>query len=251
MILTPARTTSVVEISRVEVDGRPVPVPVTLTSADEGGEGRPGIILFPEIFGINEFILDTACDLARRGFIVATPNLYHRSGTDPMPHEDVRRAMKMALTITPETSEIDTDAAIALLRSHPDVADDRLAVMGYCVGGLLSYAAVARRPGVFRASVVFYANGLMGTSPHRAWHNDLLRELPPADAPVRMFYGGQDDHISTDYVKTVDAQLEAFGVDVETVLYEEAGHGFCNSRLPTFNAGAAQDAWLTAMNFLA
>jgi carboxymethylenebutenolidase len=251
MIRTPVRTTSVVAISRVEVDGRDVPVPVTLTFADEGGSPRPGIVLFPEIFGINKFILDTARDLARRGFIVAIPDLYHRTGTAPLPHQDVRRAMKMALTITPETSEIDTDAAIALLRSHPDVAGDRLAAIGYCVGGLLSYASTARRPGVFRASVVFYANGLMGTSPHPAWRDDLLLDLGPADAPVRMFYGGQDDHISTDYVHTVDGQLQALGVDVETVIYEDAGHGFCNSQLPTFNASAAQDAWLMAMNFLA
>jgi carboxymethylenebutenolidase len=208
-------------------------------------------VLFPEIFGINEFILDTAHALARRGFVVATPDLYHRTNTAPMPHEDVRRAMKMALTITPETSEIDTGAAIAMLRSHPDVADDRLAAMGYCVGGLLSYASVARRPGHFDACVVFYANGLMGPSPHRAWPDDLLLHLGPADVPVRMFYGGKDDHISTDYVRSVDSQLEALGVDVETVLYEDAGHGFCNSHLPTFDAGAAQDAWLTAMNFLA
>jgi len=46
-----------------------------------------------------------------------------------------------------------------------------------------------------------------------------------------MFYGGKDDHIPTDYIRAVDGQLEAFGVDVETILYEEAGHGFCNSRL--------------------
>jgi len=65
----------------------------------------------------------------------------------------------MALTITPETSAIDTDAAIAALRSHPDVDTDRVAAMGYCVGGLLSYVGVSRRPDRFTACVVFYANG--------------------------------------------------------------------------------------------
>jgi len=49
-------------------------VPVTVTSADEGGTERPGVVLFPEIFGINEFILDTAHALARLGYVVATPN---------------------------------------------------------------------------------------------------------------------------------------------------------------------------------
>jgi len=44
--------------------------------------------------------------------------------------------------------------------------------------------------------------------------------------------------------------MEALGVDVETTIYDDAGHGFCNNGLSTFSSRAAQSAWLTAMNFL-
>jgi len=251
MIRTLPNTTSVVEKSRVEGDGREALVPITMTFATgDWGKPRPGIVLFPEIFGISDFILDTAHDLARLGYVVATPDLYHGNNAPSVARGDVRQAMKQALAITPETSAVDTEAAVAMLRAHPEVDNERLAAMGYCIGGLLSYASAARGPAQLRACVIFHANGLMGKSPHPAWRNDLLLELGPTDAPVRMFFGGKDDHISTDYVRTVDSQLEALGVDVETTIYEEAGHGFCNSQLPTFSAGAARDSWRAATNFL-
>jgi len=250
MIRTIPATTSTVKLSRIDVDGREIAVPVTMTYPVERGISRPGIVLFPEIFGINDFILETAHNLARLGYIVATPNLYHRNDVDTVGHDDVRRALKLALTITPESSAIDTDAALAMLTSDPDVAADRIATMGYCVGGMLSYASAAQRPDRVQACLIFYASGLTGPSPHPAWPDDLLLELGSASASVRMFYGAQDDHISTDYVKAVDEQMGQLGVDVITTLFDDAGHGFCNSHLATFNANGARDAWLMAMEFL-
>lgn len=250
MIRTLPATTSTVKLSRIKVDGREILVPVTMTFPAQRGTRRSGIVLFPEIFGINDFILETAHNLARLGYVVATPNLYHRNEVDTVGHDDVRRAMKLALTITPESSAIDTDAALAMLTSDPDVAPDRIATMGYCVGGMLSYASAARLPDRIRACLVFYASGLTGPSPHPAWPDNLLLELGSARAPVRMFYGAQDDHISTKYIKAVDQQMGDLGIDVVTTLYDDAGHGFCNSHLATFNANRAQDAWLKAMEFL-
>jgi carboxymethylenebutenolidase len=234
----------------MEVDGDEISVPITMTVPVQRSERRPGIVLFPEIFGINDFILSTARNLAQLGYTVATPDLYHRSNLAPIGHDNVRQAMKLALTITPESAAIDTDAALAMLAADPDTDPDRIAVMGYCVGGMLSYAGAARRQDRVKACLIFYASGLMGSSPHPAWRDDLLLELGPTNAPVRMFYGGQDDHISVDYVKAVDRQLERFGIDVRTTVYDEAGHGFCNSHLPTFNADAAQSAWHKSMEFL-
>src|SRR5882762_4518335 len=109
MIRTIPATISTVKFSRIEVDGCEVAVPVTMTFPMERGKRRPGIVLFPEIFGINDFILDTAHNLARLGYVVATPDLYHGNNAPSVARGDVRQAMKQALAITPETSAVDTE----------------------------------------------------------------------------------------------------------------------------------------------
>src|SRR5512144_3063210 len=45
-----------------------------------GGEPRPAVLVYMEIFGVNAHIRDVADRLAREGYVALAPDYFHRTG---------------------------------------------------------------------------------------------------------------------------------------------------------------------------
>jgi dienelactone hydrolase len=150
---------------------------------------------------------------------------------------------------------LDAYGALAYLRSRPDVAADRVGLLGWSNGGSAAMAAMSiGAPGIktatpasgFRAALAFYpACGLKG---------QFDNGYQPY-APVRIFMGTADDEVSPQRCGALVEKSRAQGADVEIRLYEGATHGFDDpgrSRQGVkANAAANADAQTRALDFFA
>jgi dienelactone hydrolase len=150
---------------------------------------------------------------------------------------------------------LDAYGALAYLRSRPDVAADRVGLLGWSNGGSAAMATMSiGAPGIkaptpasgFRAALAFYpACGLKGQ------FDNGYRPY----APVRIFMGMADDEVSPRRCGALVEKSRAQGADVEIRLYESATHGFddpVRSRQGVkANATANADAQTRALDFFA
>ncbi|MBE3559731.1 MAG: dienelactone hydrolase family protein [Ktedonobacteraceae bacterium] len=196
---------------------------------------HPGVVLIQEWWGIEPHIRDLAQKLAAEGFVVAVPDLYHgKIATEP------NDAMKMIMLITDNIDRAAREiiGALETVKAMPNVEPKKLGLIGFCVGGLMTYVVASRYPDL-GAAVPFYAGG----------YDPTPEEVAKVNAPVLAFYGRQDSSIPMPQVEKIEKLYKAAGKDYTVRIYD-AGHAFMN---PDHGAGvpqAAADAWPRAVNFL-
>lgn len=207
----------------------------------ESGSG-PGILLLHEIFGVNVYIEDNARRLAELGYVVLAPDLFWRvlpgHRIDVHDEDGVKGGMAAVSQLDAPQAGLDAVAALDVLHAMPEVAGGRTGVLGFCLGGTLSYlVAVHGQPDV---AVVYYGSGIA----------DMLDAAAAIECPMLMHWGGADPFIPREQVDAVVAM--AAGNDrIECHVYEGAGHAFDNHHSAQFhNPDAAAQAWERTAAFL-
>ncbi|OYO32034.1 dienelactone hydrolase family protein [Janthinobacterium sp. PC23-8] len=183
------------------------------------GKG-PGIVLLQEIFGVNEHIRTVAEQYALDGYVVLVPDLFWREGAHiELGYEgaDWQRAVELMQATDNEHVLADITASVAALRARAEV-DGKIASIGYCFGGRLSYQAAAA--GLVDGAIAYYGGGIQNKL-------DLAEEIK---VPLLMHFGANDSHIPADAVKSIAERFDG-REEVEIHVYPQAEHGFnCNYR---------------------
>ncbi len=226
----------------------------TITAGDGGtfsghvalpdGNNGPGVLLFQEIFGVNDFLKAKAADLADLGYVVLCPDVFWRVEPDvALPHDE--GALQQAYGYITKWMEIDEEkrvsdvgAALEHLRALPETAGHQVGVMGYCLGGTLAYIAGC----VFDpdAVVSYYGSGIA----------DQLTMAASLDCPVVFHFGGNDPFIPNEQVDAIRAHL-GDEENVEIHVQHQAGHAFENHLAPQFHdPDAAAASWPITVDFL-
>jgi carboxymethylenebutenolidase len=200
----------------------------------------PGLLVFQEAFGVNAHIRDVVERCAREGFAAAAPELFHRTGPGfEGSYDDFPSVQKHTSALTPEGVVADLRAVYAFVQSVPGVEPARIASLGFCMGGRVSYVAAATLP--VRAAVSFYGGGIAPA------HLDLAARL---QVPLLMFWGGLDRHIPIEQIRSVEDALRSAGKAFVNVFISDADHGFfCDARA-SYNPKAAREAWALTLEFL-
>jgi carboxymethylenebutenolidase len=224
----------------VEVAGQPMRVYVDVPPG--GGGSVPGIVVIMHGPGLDRFVEDRVEDLARQGYAAAAPDLYHRQPTEGLD--------MMARIGRLRDSEItaDADAAIALLKRLPDARVGDLAVLGFCMGGRITYLLAGARPAAWRAAGVFYGGNIM-----KPWGEGLAPFDRTKDiaCPLIGFFGLDDTNPSPADVDAIGAELTRHGRPHEFHRYEGAGHAFLNfTNAERYRPEQARDAWAKMLGFL-
>src|SRR5207244_1701333 len=120
-----------------------------------GAAQAPGIVVIMHGPGLDKFIEDRVDDLARHGYAAAAPDLYHRQP------EDGADMMTRIGRLRDTEILADADATIAHLRALKDTRVTDLAVLGFCMGGRITYLLAGARPAAWRAAGVFYGGNIM------------------------------------------------------------------------------------------
>lgn len=211
---------------------------VALPAAGSG----PGIVLIHEIFGVNDYIRDSAQRLAGLGYVVLAPDFFWR--TQPgleLPNDDagMKAGMAAAQQLDFPAAVGDAITAMGALRALSEVTDHRAGVLGFCLGGSLAYqVAVEGDPDV---AVVYYGSAVPGA----------LEDADRITCPMIMHWGGADPFIPREQVDAVAAMADGHDT-IECHVHEGAGHAFdnhCSERFFVPEASAA--AWELTAAFLA
>jgi carboxymethylenebutenolidase len=197
----------------------------------------PGLLLFQEIFGVNEHIRAVAEQYALDGFVVLAPDVFWRQAPRvELGYEgaDRARAIDLMKAYAGPDALADIAAGVAALRSRPEV-DGKIGSFGYCLGGRLAYLAAATTD--IDAAVPFYGGGI---------HTQLDRAAA-IRCPMQFHYAEIDDNIPLSAVDSVRQALPAAEVHV----YPGAHHGFNCWARASYHAPSAALAHGRALSFLA
>jgi carboxymethylenebutenolidase len=196
---------------------------------------HPGLVLIQEWWGIEPHIRDLAQRFAAEGFVVAVPDLYHGKVVTE-PNEAQKMIMMLTQNMDRATKEI--IGALETVKAMPNVEPKKLGLIGFCVGGLLTYV-VASRYADLGAAVAFYGAG----------YDPTPEDVAKVNAPVLAIYGSHDNSIPMTQIEKVSRMYKEAGKDYTLKVYN-AGHAFMNPSHGMGNEQAAADAWKLAVNFL-
>ena len=225
-------------------DASMITFPVNGRSADgylatpDGGSG-PGLLVIQEWWGLVPQIKATCDRLADEGFTALAPDLYHGEIAE---HTEMDKAGELMNTLPPDRAAADMSAAIDHLLASDAVAGDRVGVIGFCMGGLLTLMISAAEGDRVAAATPFYGAPLGEGEPD--WSG--------LTAKVQGHFAENDDFFPPDAVKDLESRLRAMGKDVAFTVYPGTGHAFANEEnaLGTHDADAAAEAWAGAVAFL-
>jgi carboxymethylenebutenolidase len=207
-------------------------------SLPRGGKG-PGIVLLQEIFGVNEHIRSVADQYAADGYVVLAPDLFWRSGHHielGYEGDDWTSAVGFMQAVDLDQTRSDIAHAVAILQAQPGVGA-KIAAIGYCFGGLLSYLTAL--DGVVDAAVAYYGGGIQN---HLATGNKLK-------VPLLMHFGANDSHITAAAVQQIAEQFDD-NSNVEIHVYPDAEHGFNCAHRASYKQSAAAQARGNTLIFL-
>ena len=204
----------------------------------------PGILLFQEIFGINDNMRGLADRLAREGYVVLVPDMFWRiePGFERKDESSMEECMAMVGKLDWDAVPDDISAAHQHLLSLPECSGS-VGAVGFCLGGTLTFLAAAKSrvdgAGI-DAAVSYYGSG----------NNGLLPMLDDVECPVLFHYGDRDPFIPTGDIDAVEQAIAGRpGMRIERY---DAGHAFSNWDAPSmYDEAAAEAAWMTTQQFLA
>ena len=233
-----------VVVERITLRG-PDGTPVEAIHARPEGLPRAGIALHPDIMGVRPLFDDLCRRLATNGFAVCCPEPFARAPEEIRATADPAERMAHVQHLDDALQIGDLEAAADYVVVHDDVA--RVAVMGFCMGGM--YALKAAASGRFDRAVAFYGMLRVPTD----WRGPRLAEpleTAAAVCPTLAVLGAVDPFTPPDDV----AALRAAWVDrpdCEVVVYPDADHGFVHApERPAHRAADAADAWARALDFV-
>jgi carboxymethylenebutenolidase len=199
------------------------------------------VVVLHEVFGVNADIRETCADLAAHGFIAVAPDLFWRQqqGTDlsVTSAEDWNKGLALYSAYNRDQGVLDVVATMKTAASLAG-ASGKVAVMGYCLGGLMTFLVAARSP--VDAAVAFHGGDT----------EKYLDEAANVTAPFLMHLAGQDEFIGPSaQAKIKEAFTGMPNVRIES--YAGCHHAFSRHGGAHYDADAAKLANARTLAFLA
>ncbi len=216
-----------------------------LVAAPVDADGLPCVILLHERYGLVRHTEELAARLAREGYVVAAPDLFHdapdlaslHKGESKVASDDPRATAQIA-------------SVRAYLARDPRADTERLAIVGVCQTGRIPLVIDASAP--IRACLVLY-----GAAQDREWERHERFPTPLGEllalgrAPVLGLFGERDHAISLAHVERFRDALERTGRSYDIAFIHGAPHGWLNDTMPgRYRPEQAAAAWAKITAFL-
>ena len=202
----------------------------------------PGVLLWPDIFGLRPSMRQMAKRLAESGYSVLVVNPFYRQMKAPTapkgaatPIPEVRPLMQ-ALTET--THMTDARAFIAWLDKQPSVNKNRrIGTQGYCMGGPIAFRTAAAVPNRVGAVASFHGGGLVTDQP-----NSPHLQASKTKAQFLVAVAENDDQRAPKDKDVLKETFSKVNLAAEIEVYP-AAHGWCPPDSQVYSQQQAEKAW--------
>jgi dienelactone hydrolase len=184
---------------------------------DDAAKGkRPGVLVVHEWWGHNAHAKEQAKRLAKAGYVAFALDMYGKGKVATHPKD--AGAMAAEATKDPAVVAARFNAALAQLKADPRVDPEKLAAVGYCMGG--SIALTMALNGADLDAVSTFHAGLKDVKPGA--------QGTPVKARLLVNNGEADPMVPPEAVEAFKKEAAAAGAQAEVVQYPGAKHGFTN-----------------------
>jgi carboxymethylenebutenolidase len=197
----------------------------------------PGVLVIQEWWGVDDSLKRMADRLADSGFVALAPDLYHGQVAG---HTEMDKAAQLMQALPPDRAGRDMSGAVDYLASHS--AGKGVGVVGFCMGGMLSFLIAANRPDKVKAVVPFYGFP----------QGDAEPDWSKLSAVVSGHMAEHDNFFSPEAAKALEKKLRGMGKDVTLQVHSGTGHAFMgpHNALGTLNEPLAAEIWPQVIAFL-
>jgi carboxymethylenebutenolidase len=208
---------------------------------------HPGVLIWPDIFGLRPAFKDMATRLAQSGYSVLVINPFYRTQKAPTApeHPDFNdpptrdALMKLAGTLSAQTAATDAKAFVGFLDAQAAVdKKKKMGTTGYCMGGPFVMRTASAYPDRIGAGATFHGGGLVTDKPDSP---HLL--IPQMKAHFLIAIAENDDKRQPE---AKDALRDAFAkakLPAEIEVYAGTLHGWCPPDAQVYNQIQAEKAW--------
>ncbi len=199
----------------------------------------PGLVVIQEWWGLDSGTKEMCDRFAAEGFVAFAPDLYHGELAE---HTEMDRAAELMSAMPIERAARDMSAAVDVLAGHEAVTSEAIGVVGFCMGGMLSFVLAAMRPDAVKAMVAFYGYP----------YGDDQPDYAAIEAAIQGHMAEHDDFFGPDGARALEQRLRELGKDVEFTVYAGARHAFMapHNALGTRDDALYAEVWPKTIDFL-
>lgn len=178
-------------------------------------EKRPGVVVFPEWWGLNDYAKSRAKQLAELGYVAFAADLYGDGKVIDTAHPEDAGKMAASLRMNQKTWRGRADAALKQLTGQPNVDASKVAAIGYCLGG--STALQLAYSGADLKAVATF---------HAALPTPTAADAKAIKAKILVCHGAADKFIPEKAISDFKAGLKTAEVPLDFVAYDGVVHSF-------------------------
>ena len=231
------------EVLKYDANGLPMESHLYLDPAKTGK--RPGVLVFPEAFGLSDHTKEKAQRVAELGYVSLANDLFGNGKT--VSSMDEVMGFVGPMMQDPLKTRAYAEAGLKALLARPEVDSTRIASIGYCFGGTVSLELA--RSGAAVKGVAGFHSGLSTTRPEDA---------KKIKGKVLVCIGADDPMIDANARQQFTDEMTAAKVDWQMHLYGGVVHSFTNKHADSagmpeairYSAEADHRSWNSLVAFL-
>jgi carboxymethylenebutenolidase len=200
----------------------------------------PGVLLWPDIFGLRPAMRQMGKRLAESGYAVVVVNPFYRQKKAPVaePGAAIQAVIPFAQALNANTHAIDARAFVTWLDAQAPVAKNRkIGTQGYCMGGPMAFRTAATMPDRVGAVASFHGGGLVRPEP-----DSPHLQAAKSKAQFLIAVAENDDSRAPGEKNVLKETFETAKLASEIEVYP-AAHGWCPPDSQVYNQAEAEKAW--------
>ena len=203
----------------------------------------PGVLVWPDIFGLRPAFRQMAKRLAESGYSVLVVNPFYRAQKAPTAATGaatpIAQLMPLAQGLNETTHMTDAKAFIGWLDQQASVAKNRkIGTQGYCMGGPMAFRTSAAMPDRVGAVGSFHGGGLVTPAP-----NSPHLQASKSKAQFLVAIAANDDSRAPTDKETLKETFAKVNLPAEIEVYTGSAHGWCPPDSGVYNEHLAEKAW--------
>lgn len=211
---------------------------------------HPGVLVWPDIFGLRTAFRQMADRLAQSGYAVLTVNQFYRSTKTPFASASTGMTPAFSAQVGPWRALLtsgattsDARAFVSFIDAQQEVDPRRgIASTGYCMGGPMVMLSAAAVPARVRAGATFHGGGLAT--------DEMLALVPTMRVHWLSAIAANDDARAPNDKVKLRAAFAAAKLPAEIEVYKGTMHGWCPPDSQVYDKPQAEHAWARQLALL-